>query len=677
MAVEDLNKVSYTDQDWQTAIDGIQGFLQTNYADTYNDYVAGNMGQALIDILGYAVQNLNWLLNRKVTDLYFPTAVTPNAVSKISRMLGYKPKGATGSIVSLTVTLPSGPYLFPVSITKGFQFQGPQGLIFEYRQTTPVTYNPGDTVKTFEVREGESKTLNFVSDGTTNQIFKILNIGTDKYVEQGTVEVRVNGELWTEYDIIPFSTTNSYETNLLASVPFVKFGDSVQGNVPAAGAAIEVKYIVVSGFRGRIVTESIKKAVRPLVSNFTSIPFSISQPAASAGGDDPEDLRSIVVNAPKFQRTQDRAITKGDYDFLSNQFPNVAKGDAQCLRSVTGDIYINGQYSAIYDTLNLNNEIAYSLSGYGDIPAEVVTASGAMLSISGTMPGFTTVQNNVTSVINAQTTLITTRTSQSNAQLATLLSIPSASAVAVTVSGYMLDINSYVTEIIGVNTSASGFGAVSGYVNSVSGDLLQIDSDLVSISGFATNTQVAANASSYSQTVSGHLANIYDYLDYHFADGCRGNLVQVSIVSKDSNRKFVDPAPSTLTSLKTYLDERKDAVHTLSVISGTARVIDANVLIELKLTDAADPEDVVGRVSDVIQKSDVEPLGILVEREYNDSLYLSEIYDAIDSVVESFEIVNTNVIIQGPVQYLDSRGNLICPDGYVIQTGTITITLLD
>lgn len=550
MAVDALNKVSYVDQEFSTAVTQIQNFLATNYADEFNDYIATNIGQALIDIIAYSEQSLMWYMNRRVTDLYFPTAVTPNSISKIARMLGYKSKGATSAQVNINITLPKGPYTFPVTINPGFQFKGPNNTIWEYRNTVPVVFAPGSVSGTLQVDQGYTVINNFVSNGQNNQFFKLLSVPTGKYVKFDSLMIKVDGVEWLEEDVIPFSGTDNYESNLVAFPPFVKFGDGVQGNVPPTGSGIEVTYVVTDGFRGRITSGGIKDPVNALIAQFQTIPLVITQPLASVGGDDPEDIRSITVNAPLFQRTQDRAITKSDYDFLSNQFANVARADAIILRGVSGDVTIQSIYS-------------------------------------------------------------------------------------------------YFRQQIGLLQNVSGC-TVSG------GD-------------YVSSTAIG---------VSGYLDVLYDYLDETISDSCRANTVQVSVLGKDSGRKYVDPLSSTLTQLKAHLDERKDVTHYVVTVSGMSKVVEANITIEVRADKNANEDDVVQGISDALIKSDVAPLGILIERDYNKSLYVWEINNAIrDTVVDADAHIDfLNIKINGPTQYLDSGGNLVIPNGFVIQHGTLTIT---
>lgn len=553
---DELNKVLYVDQDFGTAVAAIQNFLNAEFPDEYNDYVGANIGQALIEIIAYAEQNLAWYLNRKVTDLYFPTAKTPNAVAKIARMLGYKPKTATYAETPVTVVLKKGPYTFPVTINSGFKLRGPNRTVWEYRGDVAVVFQPGETSKTFTASQGESLTASFVSKFTTNQIFELRGIAAGKFVAGSSFQVFVDGVEWEEFGQIPFDVVDAYETNLVSSPPYVRFGDGVQGKIPPLGSAIEVRYVVCDGFKGRILSGAITAPVSNLIANFQTIPVDVTQPSSSVGGDDPEDVRSIVVNAPLFQRSQDRAITKGDYDFLSNQYVNVARADAKIVRGVSGDIALQAIYAVFREQLGMLQQSSCEVSG---------AVSGSTFTVS---------------------------------------------------------------EVAGV--------------------------------------------------VSGYLDILYDHIDINFTDSCNGNLVQVAVLAKDANRRYVSPLQATLDGLKAHLDERKDVTHTIEVLSGEANVIGAEVLVRVKVSPNAIEDDVVQEIDDALQKSDVSPFGLLVEREFNDSLYVWDIEKALREGVDDVDnrVVYADVEILGPSIYLDEHGNLICPEGFVIQVGTVTIERL-
>jgi hypothetical protein len=915
--VSTLNRVRYVNQDFDSLTSDVTQFIRKYFAADYNDYISSSMGMALVDIVSYAKQNLFWYLNRKVTDFYFPTAKSPTNISILGRTLGYKAQGASPAIVPITVTLSDGPYSFPVTIQAPFAFEGPNGLQFEYRGTVDIVYAPGEVTKTFDVREGETRTDSFISDGTNNQVFKILGLDSDEYIEDGSVKVLVNGEEWTEYDLLPFEAVEAFETNLIASPPTVKFGDGVQGIVPSENFGISVEYVVCHGFRGRIASGTIEAPVVPLTANLENIDLLISQPTSSAGGDDPEDSRSITVNAPLFQKTQDRAITKGDYDWLSNNYPNVAKADAQIVRSVDSDVTLTGVFSEIEsqvsnlrvadryltprpqittitftkdiipedtvflevdgtpytqtfdtdsqttlealatqieahakiesavlrateygnvlvltgvadETFTITNEQVtggtvagvtvlqlspppaqeqritldadlfegnvFSLEYDGnllEIPYETstedaITAMGAAIEGFAEVPeasvnetqsaprqiheiefnkdfykgnlikfyvkdlsleepvdtlvqvGFTTDNASTYALVAAKLAalsfiqLVTPDAGNKKLTVHTYSQIPQEISDEVIAYGdasntvftgtalntpikagtFKIQVGAVVgvddglevitgTGISGTVSYSSGaisitfaaapaagaaiyinynyfsssrtieFSSIEVTNNTVTVDTINRQIDVVtdgpnnlpitnaivtqeasaSVSDALTQSMIEedlGSVASIATVIESQCSVMKEYLDVNMSDGCRANTVQVSVLSKDQARKYIAPPDSLLEELKAYLEERKDAVHTVNTVSGFDKVIEVDLRVEVEVGANAVEDDVVNKIDDVIKKSDTQPYGILVERDFNKSLYQSEVYNAITAVLEEREYNYLNVIIEGP-----------------------------
>lgn len=726
----DINRVQYIGQDFDTIRQEVLTYLQSKYPDEYNDYVASNLGTALIEQLAWSLQGLSWYLNRKTSDHFFPTATTPKSISKVARWLGYKPRGAEAARVSITVTLAEGPYSFPVRINKLFQFKGPNRLVFEYRGVNPVVFSPGETTKTFDVYEGTTQFKTFVSTGDLNQTFNLLGVPAEKFIEDGSVAVTINNATWVESPVIPFSATESFETNLLSSPPILVFGDGVQGLIPPQDSVVNVSFAVTGGFRGRILSGTIREPVQTLVANFENIKITITQPAASFGGDDPESLASITSSAPLFQRTQDRAITKGDYDFLSNAFPNVAKADAMILRGISGDLVLQGSSQSIFMGLESIDSYVHGLSRYLDVDLLAASVSGDVASASGYASGISVVTASVSGVVSTGTGQVASSQAVASANMGVIVpnlvgisteraaiklnvdemlflttgfgNQPYAGTVAisalnpliaainnslvvlntevvqsqtsaVSVTGALAALSTQNENVSGVLSSASGLINLPVFQQSIYAELSQAVTGCVAIDAAATDIRSLYAVSGLTAGISGDVNDILVYLDETYADGCKANTVQVSVLSEDANRRYVDPSASLLLDLKTYLAARKDAVHSLSVISGTAFVINADVRIECKISPNAVRDDVITAVQDAVTKSDVEPYGLLVKRTYNKSLFNSEIYNRIRSAVSERELPEFNVIIVGPIANLDARGNLICPDGYVIQAGNVTV----
>jgi len=920
IGVTELNKVMYSNQDFVTNVEELKEFIRKNYPDEYNDYVNSSLGMALIDIIAYTGQNLSWYMNRKVTDLYFPTARTPNSISKIARNLGYKPAGARSAQVNLGITLKNGPYTFPIKIERPFAFKAPNGLQFEYRNPVAVTFLVGETYKSFDVNEGQSVVDNFVANGETNQIFYLRRVTSDKYIEEGSIVVKINGVEWVEYPIIPFEKTEAFETNILSTPPFIKFGDGIQGQVPANGLGIEVSYVICNGFSGRIAKDSITAPLNPLNVSFTEIALVISQPSASIGGENPEDLRSITINAPLFQKTQDRAITKTDYDYLANAYPNVAKADAQVIRSISDDVNIQdflanmntyimnlknadrylqprpqiqnivlsenvfdqntinvtigvNVYSQAFDTDNTTTltALATTLSGDSKIDTAIVreelsgnvvvltgvanqsfTVSGVSV-VGGAMPNvvvteltsapnqtqritfdkdlfygnvfeftydttplaipfqsdFETTLSNIASAISSfakspigkwketatapnQVILITfdkdffngcliqikvqdlseatpvetlVEVSFRTNNLVTYGDLKAAfeklsfiNSVTINAINRTLELtvetarpNQLSNEVVGFGDSIKtdynfalfntpikpnsvriqvgsssitddGLGNLSGaasgsidystgiivltflsapasgiifYANythfsslvtmevtsivvllaTVSYDVTARTIDVITDSSGSLNISDAivvvknppiistnliqnmieedlGSVAGIAENIENQVINLSDYLVDSYADGCKSNTVQVSVLSLDAAKKYAEPTETLLSSLQSYLIERKDVVHHVETISGYDKVINVDLDIEVLVVVNSIQEEIVKKIERSLIQADSLPYGLLVQREFNKSLYVSEVFDAIQDYVDDSERDYLNIVIKGPKQHL-------------------------
>jgi len=940
--VTELNKIQYVQQDFQTIVEGIIQFIKNNFPEELTDYQASNMAMALIDINAWVSQNLAWYLNRKVTDLYFPTAKTPNSISKLSRLLGYKARGASASIASLRVTLEDGPYAFAISVPVSFGFEGPRGLTFEYRGSTPIVFLPGEVVKSFDVYEGKTVTETYISNGATNQVFDLLQVGEDEFVEGGSIKIVIDGMEWEEKPIIPFELSEYFESDVISFPPTIKFGDGVQGLIPPQGSAISISYVICNGLNGRIAANSITDTVNPLVANFEVVPLIIEQPSASAGGDNPEDLRAITANAPLFQKVQDRAITKEDYDFLVGTFPNVAKGDASVIRSVKNDLTIqkfveqcdlllsqlrqadryllprpqivnlkfgadlfetcevgvdidgvtltqafdgdnattlellaeqiadepnvasavvascdfgnvinvtaiaeteivadnlavtadsapvvtkteisvapnqvwrlafdkdfffgnilNLTYSGVpitipweFSHVDMFERLAQSLAGFAEAPKasiveisappnqvteitfnknlfagcnvfirmfktiagfddEEITMNVAYIGdhddtlelICSRLEGFSFINNASAAggVMSIGTETRTPITQPENLgftngtskvfvfQLANRPVPWHTGAIGITPEKTLLSKTFFVTYdgyvfgfeetklVVELNVGGTVVGSVAitdvtlgeitftfdqtigvppptpgksmgmiGYtyqaytsvkfsevlveINTVTYDtnartidIATDGSDTLTLTGESVSARTApslvaqevqdmisedlGSVSSIADEIDAQKKSLFSYLDNNLNDGCRANIVQVSVLAKDQSRKYVIPPPSLLTDIFNYLEPRKDVTHSVSVVSGFAYVIEVQMTVEVQVSGDAIEDVVVQKIEDAIKKSDAKPYGILVERDFNKSLYVSEVYEAINQYLEPEDYNYLNVIIEAP-----------------------------
>lgn len=392
-ALSVLNRAQFAGLDFDTSFDDSLARIQVQFASSFNDFALSSLGIVLIDLNSYSIDTLSFYLDRRATDTYLQTARTRGAVSRLTRQLGYKMGAAIASSVDLTVAL-KAPVAFPVLIPKGFQFQGPNGLIFE--SAKPITYTafsgPNNPQK-IPCYEGETVTELFTSDGTADQVLTLARVPQNKSIAAGTVVVTVNGTPWSEIDFLtPLpADQNQFEFAANDDPPTVRFGDGVFGNIPTIGATVQVTYVATSGRSGLVLKNTIQKPVNPLVVAFQTIQLTIDNAAPSVGGDDPESLDHAKAFAPKVFKTRDVSITQEDFESLAGAFADplfgrVAVAQAISSRSGATDLDLQSHLLTINNTVAIPGPI---------ISAQVTAGQDNLATITTEQTGISTDANNI------------------------------------------------------------------------------------------------------------------------------------------------------------------------------------------------------------------------------------------------------------------------------------------
>jgi hypothetical protein len=111
----------------------------------------------------------------------------------------------------------------------------------------------------------------------------------------------------------------------------LRFGDGVLGASPAAGTAFTTTYRLGNGRSGNVGAEALT-VLDPAIPGVT-----VRNPLAASGGQDPESLRQVRLDAPEAFRTQERAVTAADYAEVAGRHPDVSR--AAATRRWTGSWY--------------------------------------------------------------------------------------------------------------------------------------------------------------------------------------------------------------------------------------------------------------------------------------------------------------------------------------------------
>jgi hypothetical protein len=337
----------------------------------------------LLDSVAFGLSTLSFYLDRRATDNYLSTARTRKSVARLTRQLGYKMRAAVASSVDLSITIASPG--FNVPMPKGFQFSGPDGLIYECAQ--PVTWLATDSIRTKSVAcyEGVTVVENFVSDGSANQVFQLRQVPDQSFCVSGSVTVVVNGTPFVESEFLSFDATNQFELGYNDDPPTVRFGDGIAGNIPMAGATIVVTYVASRGLSGLVNSHTITAEKNPLVVAFQPVAMTVDNPLGSVGGDNPETLSHAKAFAPLVYKSRFVAVTRPDYEALSGSFADplfgrVAVAQAVSSRSADADAHLNTNIAIIEgaaDAPLLTTAGPFTLNGTASVASGTGVVTGA------------------------------------------------------------------------------------------------------------------------------------------------------------------------------------------------------------------------------------------------------------------------------------------------------------
>jgi len=640
-ATSDLNRVQFIAEDFQTYRDEADAFFAANYPDAFNNLLNTDLGNALMDQLAFAMQSLAFMVNRRASELFLSTARLNKSITKLARMLGYPIAPAAPGTTDMSIFLTGAPYAFPITFARGFAFQGPGDTVYEFRNDTPVIFPAGSVSGIIPVREGQTKTLTFISSGLQNQEFQIAGIPDGTTLYSDGLILTVDGEEWARVPLLTYTATNIFEILFTEDPPKLRFGDGIAGNIPPEGAQVVLKYVAGKGLQGSVGSNQFSGPLTQMVVSGQTIAMTLSNPVGNVGAD-PEDIRHVKSFASSFFRTQSAAVIKSDYDTIAQLQPGVAIADAQIMRGVSGDITIQGFFEDILQGVD-------DFEAAQDLMLSASVSGSELLSVSGT-DGL---------IIGGQNLLTVTGIG--------LLGVSGINKLGV--SGSTVTGTSFLgvsgTNTLGVNNVAALF------ISGIPGLGVMGISNL-GITNFGDIQSLLTAASGlFSSSVSG----LMDYLSRVFSDTSKANNVQVVVLSVDANNKYIAPSQSTLDGVEVALQTIADAVVTVTSVDGSEKIVPTDIIIEIGISPTAVENDVVQQITNAMIQT-TAPLGIMVRRKVGLNLFLSDINDAVRANTSSSDVIYINAIITNPTALLDADGNLLINKQQVIQNNNFKVQVV-
>lgn len=419
------NALRVADLDFFSIRNNLKEYLRSQ--STFQDYDFEGSGMSvLLDVLAYNTYYNSYYLNMAANESFLDTAQMRQNILSHAKLINYVPMSKRGAEAKVNVVVTPGlqedqdaQY---ITLDKWTTFLGATVDQINYpfvamHSNTVYKSNGSFTFSNVVIRQGEAVTLQFpVQANNSSRRFQIPSANVDTSTLTVTVQESASNTQTTQYTLADDIT----ELRSNSAVYFLEedhdlkytlyFGDGYIGQRPANGNIVIVTYLDTVGPKGNNIVKFGLSDADGVSGYRGNVRVSIVD--SSTGGSDKETDEQIRFRAPNYYSTQNRAVTKGDYEALvTKDYPNIESvsvwGGEDNDPIIYGKVFMSLKTKGYYTLTNLEkDEIKTSLirdRNVLTVAPEIVDPEYVFVQIRGTVrynPNLTTrSQNQILSMI--------------------------------------------------------------------------------------------------------------------------------------------------------------------------------------------------------------------------------------------------------------------------------------
>jgi len=322
------NALELTDINYDTIKQNLRNFLSNQSELGDYDYDSSTM-QILLNVLAYNTYMNSYYLNMVGNEMFLDSAqIRSNVVSR-AKMLGYTPRSAQGPTATVQVVVTPDDSPSTITIDRNTKFRatvdGTQ-YIFVNTDAATMNANPSGIYSTnINITEGRPFTFRYTvsSASPVRYIIPADNVDIRSVVVR-VQETSANSSVTTFNNATNLTTvTNTTDAYFLQENEDgryeLKFGDGVLGTALNDGNVINIDYRVCNGTKA---TGANTFVAVDNISGYSDI--TVNHVSRAQGGGEKETIQSIKFNAPKNYESQNRAVTRTDYEnLIQNNFADI------------------------------------------------------------------------------------------------------------------------------------------------------------------------------------------------------------------------------------------------------------------------------------------------------------------------------------------------------------------
>jgi hypothetical protein len=296
----------------------------------------GSGMSVLIDLLAYNTHYMGYYLNMVGNESFMDTAQLRESMISIAKLINYTPKSSMGAETKINIKVTPAPgsedtTAQTVTLDKYTRLLGSDINGINYPFVTLYSNTVSKVSGSFNfanvvIRQGEVITRQFEMDAqNTRRRFKIPSSNVDTTTLFVAVQESRTNTYTTVYS--PYEDITLIRGNTAAyfieedsdSSYVVQFGDNVIGKTPKIGSIVNITYLDNVGS----VANSINSfSFIDRVGGKYSSNVIVTSTTPSYGASEKESIEQVRFRAPYYYSTQNRAVTKNDYETLiTKDFP--------------------------------------------------------------------------------------------------------------------------------------------------------------------------------------------------------------------------------------------------------------------------------------------------------------------------------------------------------------------
>lgn len=349
------NALNVVGLDFTQAKASLKTFLESQ--DTLKDYnFNGSVLSTILDVLAYNTHYQGFYANMVANEMFLDSAVLRPSIASHAKQLGYTPQSARSAKATITVPISSGSASTDTYLARGTEFIGtdPAGSQYKFVLLENVYANTDSPARfdSIDVYEGSLRRVSYVYDRNRKD-FSVLLIPNNK-IDTTTIRVRVQASVTdnTGYDTVWSEAISYINLKPTSKVYFLQerekgmyelyFGDGFLGQQPETGSLVSIEYLETEGAAANGISQ---------FSSSISGLGTVETISESSGGGDSESSIRIKFMAPKYYRSQNRAVTESDYiTAVTKYYP-----DAGSIYVYGGETVTPPQYGKVFIAIRPNS----------------------------------------------------------------------------------------------------------------------------------------------------------------------------------------------------------------------------------------------------------------------------------------------------------------------------------